>query len=213
MNTRPGLAGELWQCIQLAVFNAVTNLDSIERAISSITRSVSLPSHPLTQVLYSLQSRLELHLCHQKNLCFHFIFTSCLHSIIIKFIIPVYHGLCKLYPTCISLYNKKVHFAPYGFIMYSWLYFILLQVVFYSLLLVISHFIPLQVVFYSLLLVISHFIPLQGVFYSLYIQLYLNLFLSRWYFILYSWLYLNSFLSRWYSILYFQYIPIHSSLG
>ncbi|XP_023320885.1 unconventional myosin-XVIIIa [Eurytemora carolleeae] len=51
MNTRPGLAGELWQCIQLAVFNAVTNLDSIERAISSITRTVSLPSHPLTQVV------------------------------------------------------------------------------------------------------------------------------------------------------------------
>ena len=93
MNTRPGLAGELWQCIQLAVFNAVTNLDSIERAISSITRTVSLPSHPLTQVLCSLQSSKSYILSHQKVLGFHFIFNSCLHSIIIMFPIPVYHGL------------------------------------------------------------------------------------------------------------------------
>lgn len=48
---RTGLAGELWHGLQLAVFNAVTNLDTIESAISSLTRTVSLPAQPFTQVL------------------------------------------------------------------------------------------------------------------------------------------------------------------
>ena len=47
---RSGLAGELWHGLQLAVLNAITNLDSVESAISSLTRTVSLPAHPISQV-------------------------------------------------------------------------------------------------------------------------------------------------------------------
>lgn len=45
---RTGLAGELWSLLQVAIFNMVTNLEMLE---GTLTRSVSLPTNTISQIL------------------------------------------------------------------------------------------------------------------------------------------------------------------
>ena len=47
----PGLAGNLWQGLQVAVITAVSHLDLMESAVRGISKSISMPASSMARVL------------------------------------------------------------------------------------------------------------------------------------------------------------------